>query len=225
MDIGFGHKQALFEMGEIEQIKAQLPLLGEQAGTRGLLGKRWCAALAREPRLLSLATDLLGASVQPVRAILFDKVEGRNWTLGWHQDTKIAVREAKDVPGFSGWSVKEGVTHTLPPLDILEQCVALRLHLDPCPADNGPLQVIPNSHLNGLRDYPSAEEIETAVTLTAEVGDVIWMRPLVFHGSAKSQRVDHRRVLHIEYSSANLPGGLEWAWAGDTDMNPTKVGV
>ena len=213
MDTGYGLVERLFAPKEIEAIKNRLPILEGQAGTRGLLELDWCVNLAMDDRLQGLATDLLGEKAMPVRAILFDKVEGRNWTLGWHQDTKIAVREAKDVPGFSGWSVKEGVTHTLPPVEVLEQCVALRLHLDPCPADNGPLQVIPNSHLNGLREYPSAEEIETAVTLTAEVGDVIWMRPLVFHGSAKSQRVDHRRVLHIEYSSANLPGGLEWAWA------------
>ncbi len=213
MDQGYGLVGQLFAPDEIEAIKDRLPSLGSQAGTRGLLELDWCVTLAQDDRLQSLATNLLGEKAQPVRAILFDKVEGRNWTLGWHQDTKIAVKEAKDVPGFTGWSVKEGVTHTLPPLEILERCVALRLHLDPCPADNGPLQVIPNSHLSGLRDYPTEEEIATAVTLIVGVGDVIWMRPLVFHGSAKSQRVDHRRVLHIEYSGANLPGGLEWAWA------------
>lgn len=148
--------------------------LDGQAGSRGLLEFGWCAALAVDPRLKGLADSLVYGDARPVRGILFDKVAGRNWNLGWHQDTKIAVQAAKpDVPGFSAWSVKEGVVHTLPPVEILESCVALRIHLDPCPADNGPLQCIPGSHRLGLRDYPSEEEIATAVTLTAEVGDLM----------------------------------------------------
>lgn len=78
--------------------------------------------------------------------------------------------------------------------------------------DNGPLRCIPNSHRLGLREYPTEQEIASAVTLTAEIGDLIWMRPLVFHGSSRSEKPGHRRVLHIEFSSATLPGGLEWAW-------------
>ncbi|CAN1565076.1 Phytanoyl-CoA dioxygenase [Fimbriimonadaceae bacterium] len=214
MDVGYGLVPGLFSLEEVAAIKGRLPDLEGQAGSRGLLEFEWCAALAVEPRLKGLADSLVHGEARPVRGILFDKVAGRNWNLGWHQDTKIAVRAAKpEVPGFSAWSVKEGVVHTLPPVEVLELCVALRIHLDPCPADNGPLQVIPGSHHMGLRDYPSDDEIATAVTLTAEVGDLIWMRPLVFHGSPRATRVDHRRVLHIEYSSAVLPGGLEWAWS------------
>ncbi len=214
MDVGFGQVPRVFSLEEGEGIKWRLPALDGQAGSRGLLEFEWCAARAVDPRLKGLADKLVNGEARPVRGILFDKVAGRNWNLGWHQDTKIAVRVAKpEVPGFSAWNVKEGVVHTLPPVEVLESCVALRIHLDPCPADNGPLQCIPGSYRLGLRDYPSEDEIATAVTLTAEVGDLIWMRPLIFHGSPRATRVDHRRVLHIEYSSAVLPGGLEWAWS------------
>jgi ectoine hydroxylase-related dioxygenase (phytanoyl-CoA dioxygenase family) len=154
-----------------------------------------------------------------VRGILFDKVAGKNWALGWHQDTKIAVNTHRpDLEGFTGWSEKEGIVHTLPPREVLEAGLALRLHLDPCPADNGPLQVIPFSHLNGVREAPTDDEITTAETLVAEAGDVFWMRPLVFHGSPKAERVGHRRVLHLEYSAAKLPEGLNWAW-------PLEIGL
>lgn len=214
VDVGYGLVPRILSFEEVEQIKGRLPDLDGQAGSRSLLEHEWCCALALDSRLSGLAETLLGAAAQPIRAILFDKVPGRNWNLGWHQDTKIAVRVPKqDLPGFSAWSLKEGVVHTQPPLETLEACVALRLHLDPCPAENGPLRCIPNSHQLGLRDHPSEAEIGTAVTLTAGVGDLIWMRPLVFHGSPRATMIDHRRVLHIEYSSAILPGGLEWAWA------------
>ncbi|MCC6427704.1 MAG: hypothetical protein IT435_12895 [Phycisphaerales bacterium] len=42
-------------------------------------------------------------------------------------------------------------------------------------------------------------------------GGVLLMRPLVLHASRKSARPRHRRILHLEYASAELPGGLEWA--------------
>lgn len=102
MDVGYGLVERLFAPTEIQAINDRLPNLGDQSGTRGLLDEGWCVNLATDDRLRSLATNLLGEKAKPVRAILFDKVEGRNWTLGWHQDTKIAVREAKDVPGFTG---------------------------------------------------------------------------------------------------------------------------
>lgn len=214
MDPGYGLVSGLISAGEVDQLLGQLPELGDQAGSRSLLEFTWCQAFARDPRLLELAQGLVGNDAQPVRAILFDKVAGRNWTLGWHQDTKIAVRDARpELPGYSAWSVKEGVVHVLPPVEVLQASVALRLHLDPCPATNGPLQVIPFSHRDGLRDDPTEAEIATAESLTAEVGDVIWMRPLVFHGSSRATSVGHRRVLHIEYCAARLPEGLEWAWA------------
>ena len=36
------------------------------------------------------------------------------------------------------------------------------------------------------------------------------MRPLVLHASAAAQSPSHRRVIHIEYASEDLPNGLQW---------------
>lgn len=33
--------------------------------------------------------DLLGPEARPVRALLFDKSDSANWSLGWHQDRTI----------------------------------------------------------------------------------------------------------------------------------------
>ena len=52
--------------------------------------------------LLDLAATRLGGSVKPVRATLFDKNKDANWSLGWHQDRTIAVRERLETPGFVG---------------------------------------------------------------------------------------------------------------------------
>lgn len=73
---------------------------------------------------------------------MFDKASDANWNLAWHQDVTIAVQRQMDVPGFGPWSVKDGIVHVQPPEEVLNAMVAIRVHLDPCGADNGPLRVI-----------------------------------------------------------------------------------
>lgn len=211
--VGYGLRQRLVTSEEVDRLIGLVPQLTGEAGTRRLLDLDWCQELALSQPFVQLAEELIGPGAAPRRAILFDKTPGVNWNLGWHQDTKIPVRSIrKDLVGFSAWSEKEGVVHVLPPLDVLKQCVALRLHLDDCSAANGALKVIPGSHLKGVRPDIDQSELESPTTLEAEAGDLIWMRPLVFHASSKAESPKHRRVIHIEYSSAKLPEGLEWAW-------------
>lgn len=211
--IGYGLRQKFIAKEQVGQLLALVPLMSGEAGTRRLLDLDWCQELALSQPFVQLAEELIGPGAAPRRAILFDKTPGVNWNLGWHQDTKIPVRSIrKDLPGFSAWSEKEGVVHVLPPLEVLERCVALRLHLDDCSAANGALKVVPGSHLKGVRPDIDQSELESQIILEAEAGDLIWMRPLVFHASSKAESPNHRRVIHIEYSSAILPEGLEWAW-------------
>lgn len=207
---GYALVPNVFSPGEIGELLKQIPDLGSAAGTRGLLEFAWCRELARDPRIAALVGAALSDRAIAVRAILFDKSPSMNWTLGWHQDTKIALRSKADVPGFGAWSEKEGIVHCLPPVSVLESCLAVRIHLDPCGADNGPLQVLPGTHLAGLQTSPPTL---APVVCMAQPGDVILMRPLLWHSSSKSDRPDHRRVIHIEYSSAKLPNPLEWAFA------------
>jgi hypothetical protein len=47
-----------------------------------------------------IPASVLGSKCHPVRAILFDKSPGQNWSLGWHQDRTIVVRQRIDVNGF-----------------------------------------------------------------------------------------------------------------------------
>lgn len=52
----------------------------------------------------ALAAAVMDGPARPVRAILFDKTAATNWSLGWHQDRVVAVRERIEVPGFGHWS-------------------------------------------------------------------------------------------------------------------------
>jgi ectoine hydroxylase-related dioxygenase (phytanoyl-CoA dioxygenase family) len=205
---GFYIVPGVFSLEETTELIGLLPTLGDRAGTRSLLDHRVGQICANDSRVRNLVELALGSDAQAVRGILFDKTPQTNWTLGWHQDTKIAVGEQKDAPGYSAWSVKEGVIHCQPPVDVLEQCVAVRIHLDDCDEVNGPLQVIPGSHRSGISNVTDFAE---ATSLTCRAGDVILMKPLTWHASSKSEAPRHGRVIHIEFSAAALQGGLRWA--------------
>lgn len=105
--------------------------------------------VCRAEAVQRLVREVLGEDAFAVRGLFFDKVPGANWSLTWHQDVTIAVAERHDTSGFGPWSVKAGVTHVHAPAEVLARMVAVRIHLDDCPAENGALQVIPGSHRMG----------------------------------------------------------------------------
>ena len=49
-----------------------------------------------------------------------------------------------------------------------------------------------------------------SVACVACAGDVLLMRPLLVHASSAASQADHRRVIHIDYTSCQLDGGLRW---------------
>ncbi len=183
------------------------------AGCRGLLADDSVGQLARSPSLVELISGRLGAQSFPVRAVLFDKSPSANWLVPWHQDLTIAVVERADLEGYGPWSVKDEIPHVQPPTAILDQMLTLRLALDDCAESNGPLQVMPGSHLAGRL---SAEQIasiraeHSPTTCLMSAGDALLMRPLLLHASSRSTSTAHRRVLHIEYACCELPAPLRW---------------
>lgn len=213
-DSGFAIVRQVVPDRQLEEIIEHLPNLKNTAGTRTLLDLEWARTLATSGFLYDLAAQVLGPSARPIRGILFDKSPASNWNLSWHQDTKIPVRlvGVTAPEGFINWTTKEGITHCQPPQAILENCIALRLHLDPSGKENGALWVVPGSHMQGLAQEPPKHALETATVLEADAGDVILMRPLTWHAPFKSENPAHRRVIHIEYCSADLPGDIEWAF-------------
>ncbi len=219
-EAGFAVAQAAVgEMFLKEWLDAVRELLAETGGeaahgVRGLLAcSERCRALAAQPALVDLARAVLGSNARAVKGIFFDKNPAANWLVSWHQDLTITVRERRETPGFGPWSVKGGLPHVQPPVAIMENIIALRVHLDDAGADNGALRVLPGTHLRGripAAEIPRLAREITPVICAAARGDVLLMRPLLLHSSPISAAPQHRRVIHLEYTTENLPGGLEW---------------
>ena len=195
----------------------QSPLRRSKAGVRHALRNPSVAALAREPRLLNIARQVLGAEALPFRATLFDKSPQANWLVVWHQDIALPLRNRHDMPSWGPWSVKDGAVYAHAPASVLRQVLALRIHLDDSTTHNGPLRVLPGTHTEGVlsddASHEFAAQVEPADCLVAQ-GGVLAMRPLLIHASSKSQSDALRRVLHIENSASMTVGkGLELAVA------------
>jgi ectoine hydroxylase-related dioxygenase (phytanoyl-CoA dioxygenase family) len=184
----------------------------ETFGARNVLTIPEVQAIAQDTKLQAL----LGDDMRAVRGIFFDKPPGANWPVAWHQDLTLALRERRDTEGWTNWTIKRGVTHAQPPSVVLARMVTMRLHLDDCAHDNGPLRVIPGSHVNGRlsRSEVTARVLPGEVTITAAAGDALFMRPLLLHASSPACNPSHRRVLHLEFAPvAMLPHGIDWAEA------------
>jgi ectoine hydroxylase-related dioxygenase (phytanoyl-CoA dioxygenase family) len=179
-------------------------------------------SLAAHPGVRRWPTAVLGPQCFAVRAILFDKTPESNWKVAWHQDLTVPVRGRRDVPGFGPWSEKAGILHVQPPVRVLERMLTVRVHLDACTEDNGPLRCLPGSHRHGKLDVSTIEEWKESTApeeTTVPVGGLLVMHPLVLHASSPAQRPGHRRVIHLEYAADELPGQLAWRerWGGPAD--------
>src|SRR5262249_835732 len=88
----------------------------------------------------------------------------------------------------------------------------VRIHLDDCGDDNGPLRVLPGSHRFGWLDEQLDDWKQRVPEVLCTVGcrGIVTMFPLILHASAPSQAVGHRRVIQIAFAAADLPPGLQW---------------
>jgi hypothetical protein len=187
---------------------------GRRGGVRNLLDIPKMRDLAESSALRRSVEIVLGGCARVVRGILFDKTEGANWKVPWHQDVTIAVAGRVEAEGFGPWSMKAGVLHVQPPTAVLERMISVRLHLDDCPEENGALRVIAGSHASGKLEERLIQELaekSVAVTCAMRRGGVLMMRPLLLHASSASSVPGHRRVIHFDYSAAELPAGMQWA--------------
>lgn len=188
-----------------------------QPGNRRLLDQTWCLELSEHIRRDARASTLLPADAYPAQCTLFAKTPTQNWLVALHQDLTIPVEKKIATSACTGWSEKQGNVFVQPPLAILEELIAVRVHLDDCDVDNGALRVVPGTHRLGKLDPGTAaaerdRRGERSVSLRR--GDAMVMKPLLLHASSKAASHRARRVLHFVFGPPSLPGGLTWPSRG-----------
>lgn len=190
--------------------------ISDAPGTRSLLAHAWCRALAGTLRGHPEVGRLIPPGHVAVQCTYFEKSIDRNWLVPIHQDLSIPVRERVEHPVLRGWSEKEGALFVQPPAELLETLVAVRIHLDPCLDEDGPLKFVPATHTRGRIDDAEAGRLRRdgpVVTCTVDRGGALVMRPLALHASSKATGTSRRRVLHFVFGPAGLPYGLQWEHA------------
>lgn len=183
-----------------------------QYGQRNLLREPVIQELARSREVRGPVSSVLGPNCFAVKGILFNKTQKSNWKVPWHQDLTITVQEKIEAEGFGPWTIKGGVVSVQPREDVLRGILAIRIHLDANDHQNGPLRVIPGSHKHGrltaeqIAKWDKTESVKCLIPR----GGALLMRPLILHASSACQLPKSRRVIHLEYTSEDLPSGLRW---------------
>jgi len=217
-DQGFAIIPDVLTLDDFDSLIGKISEPGVQrsrAGVRHAMKLPCVNVLARNERLLAMARKILGNDALPYKATIFDKSSTANWLVVWHQDTALPLKHRRDVREWGPWSVKEGVTYAHAPAKALSKILALRVHLDDSTPENGPLRVLPGTHVFGVLTDNAIHDLSTqiqSVDCPVPRGGVLAMRPLIVHASSKSHTDRPRRVLHIEYAeTAMIADGLELA--------------
>ncbi len=184
-------------------------------GTAGkrLVGHQDIQNLCNIGEIPNIIHRITGHNYKAVRAILFDKNPELNWSLAWHQDRTICVKEQIESDGFGPWTVKQGYQHVEPPFEIIATMLTLRLHLDDVNANNAPLLIAPKTHYLGKIKQSEIDGViakHGQYTCTARAGDIWLYSTPILHASKISHGVSRRRVIQIDFSKDTLPNGLEF---------------
>lgn len=158
---------------------------------------------------LTLKRELVSTSHLPtnaiaIQAIAFNKTATTNWKVAWHQDLMFPFAKEVTSKDFDLPTLKQGIHYARPPESVLNQLLAVRLHLDDCDATNGPLRISPGTHLAGiLKTATLPEQVASYgdIACLAKKGEVLLMRPLALHASSQAAEPKHRRILHLVYHS------------------------
>lgn len=163
---------------------------------------------------LTLLARSLVSMAMPVRAVLYDKTAGVNWSMPWHQNRVVTVSSREDVPGFRNWNRKDGVWHAEAPFPLLENMIFAIIHLDETDGPDCTMDLALGSHK--LREVDNSEAAEMAEafpieTCTANPGDVVFVKALTLCRSTVPDSPDTCRRLRVDFSPVPLPAPLEWA--------------
>lgn len=163
-------------------------------------------------KVIDLLSDLFESDYFLSKSIYFDKPKVSNWFVAYHQDLSISVDHKEVLPDYKNWTTKKDVFGVQPPVEILENTITLRIHLDDTDKSNGALKVIPSSHKAGVvRSNSDNWKVAEEVVCEVNKGGGMLMKPLTFHASDRTVNAKRRRVIHLEFCDQNLAGSLKWA--------------
>jgi ectoine hydroxylase-related dioxygenase (phytanoyl-CoA dioxygenase family) len=201
-------RDTAFELGN--RVEGDGPLVSSYQGSRFVLERvagalnghgvriervAWCGGaepvldrFGRDPRLLSLASQLLGSPRmnQLINQAHF-KLPGDGVEFPWHQDS---AHRRYGTGGFADLNGRGSFVQTVTAVDDVGK-------------DNGPLRFIPGScklghiEVDEGRDGKALEELfdpSAAVTPSLEAGSVVLFGPYTVHGSAPNTSQRPRRV-------------------------------
>lgn len=214
---GFSILNNVYTNREIKKIKSSIDKFFEQSEEEAF-GKR--KLLMDIPNLSELllnknlkqVVSAIDKNAFLVKAIYFDKPPKSNWYVTWHQDVPINVSDKKNLEGYTAWTHKHGINSVIPPEEISKNIFTIRIHLDDTTKSNGALKVVPGSHNKRLSDDEVKTITNNCTPYICEVaaGGIQLMKPLLLHSSSKSTNQKRRRVIHLEFTSQELPSEIEW---------------
>ena len=214
-DEGYAIIPQVIDTATCEAVIAQLAC-EKTAGTRNFLGNTWCQEVARVVKSHRRVTELLPSNAAAVQCIFFDKSPEKNWMVPFHQDLSVPVAAKVKHPECTRWSEKEGFLYLQAPDHILASLLAVRINLDDCGPNDGPLRILPGSHLHGRVEegqIAAERQRKNEVICSGQKGDALVMHPLLLHASSKTDVPSFRRVLHFLFGPVELPYGLRWPLA------------
>lgn len=149
--------------------------------------------LAFHPKMVTIATSLLGPDVKLLQSMLLMKPPHFGGVKIWHQDNAYFRLTPNDVFGF--WVACDNAT-----------------------AENGCMHVIPGSHTQGivphggvgddygLLDPPS---FDRAVAIPLKAGDALVFHGEIFHYTPSNQTPHRRRAVQYHYASSKCRQSTE----------------
>ena len=162
-------------------------------------------------KLIELISELSESEYFLTKAIYFDKPSESNWFVAYHQDLSISVDQKTELKNYTNWTFKKGQYGVQPPIEVLEDTITIRIHLDKTDKNNGALKVIPKSHLKGIIRAESKDwNLENEFICEVEKGGAMLMKPLTLHASNRTTNGKKRRVIHLEFNKQNLTKPLNW---------------
>jgi hypothetical protein len=176
------------------------------AGERCRLDHPFVRETALQMKQELIESGNLPATAVAIQAIAFNKTAATNWKVPWHQDLMFPFARKVTADHFDLPTLKQGVHYARPPESVLNQMLAVRLHLDDCDATNGPLRISPGTHHSGiLKTDGIPEQVAThgEITCLARIGEALLMRPLILHASSQATEPKNRRILHFVYHSGD----------------------